>query len=360
MSVVKIAESLKHAYVSALSEDLQKKIMGAVEETLRIGYPNMGETEFQQCREQAFNSRVCDLDGTIKIDFVKGELSFYVVENLRCQQDRTGRFKITRFEDLEDAITAYNALPKEYTSAIGGSLLGGKFGVGEIDFVHRKNGEDVLVNGFRFSERWKHPLVAEAIDTMIYKLHLQYESDVQIFGDKTVLVPLWRPEDKKLNSYFMDKYLRPKEGAEYEVTRRWGDPAMYSANHPMHTEHLLSAINEVHLADGGGWMKADEFFKKLHALREYDTPERMKISTININYVDLNGRVGQADIAPHQFALLKKQTIERTAQKPGIDEQINVANNIRLEQIEKSKSKGKTKETDKAKDKNKKREERNR
>lgn len=356
METVKLSEALKTAYVSTLSEEMQNKIMAVVDESLRQWDPAMDEEAFQQGREHAFNSRVCDLDGAIKIEFVAGELSFYVVDNLRSQQDGMGTFQVTRFEKLEDAVQAYTAFPKEYTSAIGGSMTGGKFGIGEVDFVHRKNGDDVLVNDFRFSERWDHPLVHEAIQEMISKLHIEYESDVRMFGDKTVLVPLRRPEDEKLNSYFMDKYLRPKEGAEQEVARRWGSPEMYSASHPMHTEHLLSAINEVHV-EGEGWMKGDAFLEKLHSMREYESPERLKVSCININYVDMNGRKGQADIQPHQFALLKKQTVERTAQHPLLDEQIAVANELRLEQLGgKSKDRSKEKSGRGKKSKNRERE----
>lgn len=342
MDVVKVSEALKDAYVCSLSEELQNKIMAAVDESLRQWDPAMDEEAFKQGRKQALNSRVCDLDGAIKIEFVPGELSFYVVDNLRSQQDGMGSFKVTKYDDLEKAIESYSSFPKEYTSAIGFSLIGGKFGIGEFDFVHRRNGDSVLVNDFRFDERWDHPLVHEAVQNLVSKLHIEYESDVRMFG-KTVLVPLRKPEDEKLNTYFMDKYLRPKEGAEREVARKYGDLSMYAKTDSVHTKYLLSAINEVYVDGGAGWMQGAEFFKKLDELREYDTPERLKVSSININYVDLNGREGQADIQPHQFALLKKQTIERTAEHPDLDAQIEMANKIR-EQAHQGKEKSLEKE----------------
>lgn len=354
MEVVKVSEALKTAYVSTLSEEMQNKIMAAVDEVVLLGYPDMAAEDLQQCREQAFNSRVCDLDGAIKIEFVPGELSFYVIDNLRYRQDQTAScFKITRFDKLEDAVQAYCAMPKEYTSAIGGSLSGGKFGVGEMDFVHRKNGDDVLVNDFRFSERWDHPLVNEAVQNLISAMHIEYESDCRMFGDKTVLVPLRQPADDHLDSYFMDKYLRPKDGAEQEVARKWGSPEMYSASHPMHSEHLLSAINEV-FVEGQGWMKGQAFLEELHSIDEYSSPERLKVCRININYVDMNDRWGQGDLNPHQFALLKKQTVERTAQHPLLDDQIENAQKIRDQKIGKDMVKDKTVEKNKEKGKKKK------
>ena len=60
----------------------------------------------------------------------------------------------------------------------------------------------------------------------------------------------------------------------------------------------------------------------------------------------MNGRTGQADINPHEFALLRKQTIERTAQHPDIDAQIDAANKIRQDNMEKGKNKSKDKDRD--------------
>ena len=340
-----ISSKDKEQYVSLLSEEIRNDIMIAVEASLNENA--LSGDAFQDAWNKAFNSRVCDLEDLIELKYADEKLSFYVVENLRFQQDKSGSFNLTLFDKLEDAIKSFNEQPKEYTSALGASLSGGKFGIGEIDLVHRKNGEPVQVNDFKFIERWNNPLVKRAIDSMNYKLGVEYESDLRIFGDHSVLVPLQEFETKNLNSYFLDKYLNPSKDAELEVSRRYGDLSMYSPSNPIRSKHLLSAINEIHIF-GVGWLPANKVFKKLNSIDEHQSPERLKVTSLNINYIDLNGRVGQADISPYDFALLKKQTIERTAQKPHIDVQIEAADKVRAEQMEK-KDKNRTK--DKGRDK---------
>lgn len=335
---VYISKCNKQDYVNTLSEEIRNDIMISVEAALNEG--GLEGDEYQEAWNNAFNSRVCDLEDTIDIEYEDEKLSFYVVENLRFRQDKKGGFNLTRYDKLEDAIQAFSEMPREYTSALGGSL-----GSGEIDFVHRKNGEPVQVNDFKFIKCWNNPLVHRAINMINSRLGVEYESDLQMFN-KSVLIPLQGNEGQKLNSYFMDKYLRPREGAEKDVARKYGSFDMYNASSPIRHYHLFSAVNEVFVS-GKGWMKAEKFFKKLESINEYESPKRLKVMKLNVNYVDLNGRIGQADIEPHQFALLKKQTIERTAQHPDIDVQINTANKIRNEQIEnKNRSKSKNKDRD--------------
>lgn len=330
-----ISKNNKSDYVNTLSDEIRNDIMIAVEN--KLSDMGLNGDEYQKAWGDAFNSKVSDLEDTIDIEYVDEKLTFYVVENLRYQQDNTGGFKIERFEKLEDAIQAFSSLPQNYTSA-----LGGVFGAGEIDFIHRKNGVAVQVNDFKFIERWDNPLVHRAIDAMNSRLGVEYESDLRIFGGHSVLVPLQEDESKHLNSYFIDKYLRPSEDAEYEVSKRYGDLSMYAPDNRIHSLYLQSAINEVFVG-GRGWMKAEAFFKKLESIDEYASPERLKVMNLNVNYVDLNGRTGQADISPHQFSLLKKQTIEKTAQHPDIDVQIETANKVRAEQME-NKKKSRSKE----------------
>lgn len=322
-----VSKANKGDYVNALSDEIRNEIMIAVEASLKED--DLEGEEFQKAWDKSFNSRVTDLEDTIDIEYMDEKLSYYVVENLRFQQDGKGGFNLTRYDKLQDAIVAFSQHPKEYTSAIGASLTGGKFGIGEIDLIHRKNGKAVQVNDFKFIERWDNPLVLRAVNELNSKLGVEYESDIRMFSqDKKfslpVLVPVQDLKDKTLNSYFMDKYLRPVDGST----------------------NLMTSINEVFVG-GKGWRKAEKFFKKIAALEEKQSPDRLKVMQLNINYVDLNGRIGQADIKPGDFALLKKQTLERTAKHPDIDVQIDTANKIRAEQIE---NKRKAKEQKKNKD----------
>lgn len=332
----------KGNYVNALSAELRNDIMIAVEN--KLNSMGLKGDEYQKAWGDALNSKVSELEGVIDIEYVDEKLTFYVVENLRYQQDKAGSFKLERFDRLEDAVKAYVELPKEYTSAIGASLTGGKFGIGELDLVHRKNGETVQVNDFKYSERWNNPLVRRAVTDINRKLGVEYEADMRLFGGKTVLVPLQPWGEAELNSYFMDKYLLPTKDAEAEVARRYGSLDNYSPNHPNRTLYLLSSINEVFIA-GKGWIDGKTFFTELNAIDEYSSPKRLKVTNLNINYVDINGREGQADIQPAQFGLLKMQTVERTARHPDLDAQIEVANKVRAEQMaNKKKSKSKDKE----------------
>lgn len=331
-----ISKANKSDYVNTLSDEIRNEIMIAVETSLKES--DLEGEEFRKAWDDAFNSRVSDLEDTIDIEYMDKVLSFYVVENLRFQQDKSGGFNIKRFDKLSDAIIAFSELPSKYTSALGAAYDGG-----ELDFVHRIQSIPALVQDYkRSSARWENPLVDRAVNEMISKLGLEYELDLDCF-DKSVLIPLQERSKKTINSYFMDKYLRPSK-PEGWTDPRWGSPDMYSKDHYMHQEYLHTAINEVYVG-GKGWMSGDKFLKKLNALKEYDTPERLKVMQININYVDLNGRIGQADILPGDFALLKKQTIERTARHPDIDVQIDTANKVRAEQIE-NKRRGKSKNKD--------------
>lgn len=229
------------------------------------------------------------------------KLSFYVVDNLRSMQDSGHSFKLTRVDTLDEAVKLYNSFPREYTSAIGGVL-----GRGEIDLVHRKNGDDVLVNDFRFIERWNTPVVDEAIEQLIADLRIRYESDVRTYGT-TIVVPLQYGDARKLNSYFDDKYLLPDED----------------------TTNLLSAVNEVYIEDRG-WIDGYEFYKMLTNLNEYENPTRYKVQQFNVNYIDLDGRTGQADMLPCDFALIKEQTEKQSAKKRSIDEIIDDAQSVAM------------------------------
>lgn len=337
---VYISKFNKNDCVNTLSEELRNDIMIAVEN--KLSETGLKGNEHQKAWDDAYNSRVCDLEDTIGIEYAEEKLTFYVVENLRHEQDKTGSFKIKKFDKLEDAVKFFNVLPENYTSALGGSFSDGKFGA--IDFIHRINGEAVLVNDFKFIETWDNSLVHRAVEMIKSRLGAQYESDARMFTNHSVLVPL-QNEKPILNSYFMDKYLRPREGAEQAVIDRYGSLELYSADHPAHTEHFNTAVNEVFVV-GQGWLSGEDFFNKLNAINSYENPERLKVTKININYVDMNGRTGQADINPHEFALLRKQTIERTAQHPDIDAQIDAANKVRQHNMEKGKSKSKDKNRD--------------
>lgn len=289
-----ICEKDRNRFVRELDGHLKECISKAV--SLALAQQDYGSNDYINGVNNALESRVCDLEDTIDIEYLPEKLTFFTFNNLRCQQDGVPS-EVKRFENLQDAIKEYNSLPKEYTTALGGYL-------GEtncIDFIHRRNGESVLVNDFKKIEDWSgNGLVMQAINSIIGQLGVEYESDISSLGYQCpVLVPV--SFQNRINSYFQDKYLRPDD----EKT-------------------LLSAINEV-FVEGNGWVEAKKFFNDLDKIAPSRETYRPKVTKYNVNYVDLNGHCGQADISPADFAMLKKQTEERSAKHPEIDSQIKDA-----------------------------------
>ena len=280
--------------VRELDDYLKERI--AVSVKLSLAKEDYGSNHYINGVNDALASRVCDLEHLISIEYVPDKLTYFTFNNLRCQQDGVVS-EVKRFDKLEDAIKEYNSLPREYTTALGGCLGEMK----EIDFIHRRHGENVLVTDYRNMDDWvNNGLVKQAVELLVNRLNVEYQSDIQSLGLYCpVLVPL--SNQTKINSYFKDKYLYPK------VSNR-----------------LLSAINEVY-EEGEGWIKFEDFYHKLDNVSPSKETYRPKVTKYNVTYVDHNGRTGQADLSPADFALLKKQTEEFLSKRPNLDTQIKGA-----------------------------------
>lgn len=295
---VYVSESDREKKICELSDDVQQALQIGLDAHCLQEYGYSAFDSKQVFERRSKEITPMDLEEMIDIEFVPVKLTFYTFNNLRCQQDGVKSI-VKRFDRLEYAIAEYNSLPKEYTTALGGYL-------GEtncIDFIHRRNGESVLVNDFKKLDDWaNNGLVKQAINTIVGQLGVEYESDISTLGYQCpVLVPLSNQD--KINSYFQDKYLRPRSTDE---------------------KNLLSAINEVYV-EGDGWIEAKKFFSDLEKIAPSKETYRPKVTKYNVNYVDLNGHYGQADISPADFAMLKKQTEERSAKHPDIENQIKAA-----------------------------------
>lgn len=284
---VYVCEQDKNKLIDELSVDVQN--------SLRKALYDISESKEAYC--DALGKRVFELENLLDIEYMPEKLTFFVFNNLRFQQDGV-QSACPRFETLQEAIREYESLPKEYTSALGGYLGPNKC----FDFVHRRNGESVLVTDFLRVDEWReNGSVQQAIDQLIGRLSIRYESDIRLFGDQRsgVLVPLRRSNE--LNSYFADKVLDPT------VENR-----------------LLSAINEVYV-EGKGWTPTLEFLDMLDKIDPYHSSDRLRVGQINIRYVDERGHQGQADLAPSDFALLKDKTEKFLSKRPTIDAQISDA-----------------------------------
>ena len=296
---VYVSESDRNKKFEDLSYDVYHAIMDAMIARLDeiLDMPNQGRPAFDDEIDLMRNAKiVSEFDDLIDIEYLPEKLTFYIFNNLRCQQDGTVP-EVKRFDRLEDAIEEYNSLPKEYTTALGGCLGD----MHEIDFVHRRNGESVLVTDYRNMDPWaNNGFVKQAIRPLIRRLIIEYESDITSLGTHCpVLIPVSQQEE--INSYYKDKYLYPK-----------------------FSHRLLSAVNEVY-EEGEGWIKFEDFYQKVGNISPSKETYRPKVTKYNISYIDSKGRTGQADISPTDFAFMKKQTEERFYQHPKIDKQIQTA-----------------------------------
>ena len=212
----------------------------------------------------------------------KEEWTFYVVDHLPTMNN------IYRFDTVEEAIAKFRDIPETSISAIGSSINGRN----EIDHIHRRNGEAVLVTDI---DRMSNPLWREseeiqtASDKMISHLKVSYELSPIIFGSRfpSVAIPLERNSVQAPNNYFYDKLLNPTQ-----------------------PDRLLTSINEVYVA-GQGWTNLDDFIDQLDNCRPKrigDGAKTLFVDTINIKYVDQRKHQGQADISPFDYRLLRDKT----------------------------------------------------
>lgn len=206
------------------------------------------------------------------------DLSFYVYNNLRATQDHM-KHNVYRFATLQEAIEKYNELPSEWTSALGGSIDLKS----EVDFVHRRNGESVLVTDYRKMNSFNNREdVNLCISELINKLNIDYELLSGVHPHVSILSKL--TDTDKTYPYFNDKILYIKH---------------------MDEKKLFDSINEVYV-EGKGWLSAKQF-EKLNT-NQYFNDYNPKVSFVNVEYISKSGERGQADINPKEFVALKKKT----------------------------------------------------
>ncbi len=291
--VVFASKQDRFEYLNNLSAEVRESVLEAVEERLKA--EGLSGHNLVTVLESAQNSKLCDLEDALNIEYVETEpLQFYVVNNLRSQQDKTP-FEVCRFNTIDMAYECYSLYPDKYTSALGVTVSSGR----EIDIVHARGGESVLVTDYRGIEGFKdNPLVLQAVDHAIGKLGIQREGNYSLFN-QWVEIPLNRGDGA--SSYLDNKRLLP-ENPKYPI----------------------SAVNEA-FCDGRGWIKADALFKELSEYDPYTNPIHLKISCVNVNYIRTDTKeVGQMDLIPSQLAIMLEKYKEMDRKMP-LDRKIKEA-----------------------------------
>lgn len=103
-----------------------------------------------------------------------GQLAFYVIADLNARAPG-----LERFSGLQEALHAYQrtvAAHPEWQTALGGEL-----GIGALDFVHRRDGQDVLLSDVSKLESWaSNPEVQQALKEITKQLKLEDPSLEQL------------------------------------------------------------------------------------------------------------------------------------------------------------------------------------
>ncbi len=217
----------------------------------------------------------------------EAEKSFYVVDDLRYQQNKSrpgrGNFDIYRFDSLNEALGKFKEIPKDMTPALGMH----KSERSELDLIHRREGEPVLVTDYLNFPDWRSDMfVDEVVKTACQDLNVQWQMNNKLIGN-TVLIPLTN-NDFVPDKVFDDKNLSPKSSFIY-------------SNNP----NPLSAINEAYV-EGKGWIPFDEFRREAESFG-YHNPDLLKVTRFNVNYKDNRGNAGQADISPLDLQILEER-----------------------------------------------------
>lgn len=209
------------------------------------------------------------------------EWTYYVVDHL------PGMDNIYRYDTIDEAIEKFESLPDDMISAIGSSIDG----LHELDHVHRRNGEPVLVTDMYNVdvELWRNSKeINEGISKIISLLGIEYELSKEIFGNMrpSVAIPLCISTGGPTDKYYLDKSLRLNKG-----------------------DHPATAINEVFVR-GEGWINFSDFIDKLENCK----PKRIGLGSdtlfvdrLNVNYVTDKGHIGQADLSPENYLYLKEK-----------------------------------------------------
>ena len=216
------------------------------------------------------------------MSFRENDLSYYIFKDLRASQNNNHKegFQVLRFNSLQDAISEFRRLPKEWTTALGIHISANS----EIDLVQRREGEPVLSGDYqRIPVFYGNPDVQAAVQTLVEDLKIQWQSEYRVFSNSPVLIPIVPEMDFIRDRAINGKHLLPQQ-----------------------TNALFTAIQEVYTPDEG-WVDT----MKIRALADkfgYNDPHVPKITSLHVRYADEQGQVHTGDMSPYNFILLQERT----------------------------------------------------
>lgn len=231
------------------------------------------------------------------------QMSFYVFDDLRWQQQTTNRRTgpdIFCYDTLVEAVSKYKELPSHMRTAIGVHLNARS----ELDIVHRYGDEAVLVTDYLNFPAWRHnDAVDRTLGQVCESLNIEWQLDHRLLG-ATVAIPSARLYNLVTpDSYMEDKALAPRE------------PDRYGAKVDPYT-----AINEVFCEEGGGWIPLRDAQEKGIS---FDNPELLKVSRFNVRTKDEQGYTHNVDVSPLDLSILQEGYTLRYGDQPSFDKALD-------------------------------------
>lgn len=204
----------------------------------------------------------------------KDSLSYYIFANLRSHIDGEGG-DFYRYDTLSEAIQKYRDIAREHphwTIALGGCIGS----VGEIDFIHRRHGANVLVDDFQRIDGWNERAeVKEAVRQFHHECGIEWQPDRSLLED-TVFIP-YAPEGRSDDPVLSNKALLPRN-----------------------PEFPITSVSEAYVG-GRGWISLDDLRQEAREAKR-DIMRRPMVSRLSVAYETMDGRhTGHVDIEPNEF-----------------------------------------------------------
>lgn len=228
---------------------------------------------------------------------------YYVFDDLRWQQNTEERKRvlgenvhapnITRVDTLEEALELFRKTESYMTPALGMSLSDMK----EMDLIHRREGEPVLVMDYQRSADWRtNPDVLSSVQKLCRELNVEWQSDGRLFKNEFVLTPLSIPSHMAKNG---------------RVSKYMDDKDLDASESPAGRCSALYAIEEVYTSDGG-WVPFKQFWDRVQEYG-YSNPHTPKLENLSVRYLRKSPEnpsamsTGYIDISPEEWIVLQER-----------------------------------------------------
>ena len=222
-----------------------------------------------------------------------GKLSYYIFDNLQCNQNREGG-NVHRFDTVQEAVAVFKYISAEHPTCTT-ALVVSIFGTSEDDIVQRRMGTNALVTDYKNMDYWKDdPDAKQASDAAAQGLNVEWQLDSS-FARNSIMVP-YEPDEAPLDAYFARMELRPTDS---------GNP--------------LTSVQEA-FAQGHGWLSLQELQAMARASGNHDT-ECPKVTRLNVAYIEESPsdgrRTGYVDMAPSDFRRMREEYLASREREAG-------------------------------------------